>query len=241
MVAPLSGEERQAQGMVMDTAGVTSNLFKDQVTPAIGTGLNALDVANNQYVQDYAKAAIQPIFQELTETALPAVQAGANATGTVGSSRQGIAQAQAIERAARAAGQTTSGIFNQAYGAGLNALQSTLGQIPGLVSAYNQPAESVSAVGAQNRALEQARIDSDMAKHNYYQNLPYKKLTEYANLVTAPTGGVSETTVEGTPADKASQTLSLILGGASQIPGIVDWVRDIFKGKGNTNGLAPDF
>lgn len=222
--------------MLLNSADTTSNLFKDQVTPAIGTGLNALDVGNNPYIKGAAEAAIQPVFKQLTESALPAIKAGANATGNAGSSRQGIAEGQAIGDAARAASNATAAMYGNAYGQGLSSLNSTLGQIPGLINAYSTPGQVASSVGAQDRALEQARIDEAISRYNYEQNLPYNKLTEYSNLITTPTGGTSQTTVEGTPADQASQIISMILGGASQIPGVIDIFKDIFKG----GGAAPD-
>lgn len=235
-VAPLDPTQIQAQGQMRQAAGATSNLFQDQVTPAINTGLNAYDVANNPYVKNYANAAVQPIYENLTQQALPAIAAGANASGTRGSSRQGIAEGQAITGASRAAGETTAGIYNNAYGQGLNVLQSTLGQIPSLVSAYAQPANMLASIGSQNREVTQANINEEIARYTHNQNLPYNKLTEYANAITVPSGGTSSTLVEGTPADSVSQWISAVLGGTSAASGIWDLVNDVIGGGGKGGG-----
>lgn len=89
---------------------------------------SAADVANNPYVQDQLAANKQQVTQALTEEWLPAVNQGAQAVNAMGSSRQGIAQAQATERAAQQLANANASTMLNAYGQGLGAQTSALGQ-----------------------------------------------------------------------------------------------------------------
>lgn len=90
-----------------------NNIFQDPGiwNPAFNTGTrSAID------------AATRPIYDQLTETTLPAIRGSAVTTGGFGGSRQGIAEGLASGRASRAAGDTASKIVEDLYGANLNAV-----------------------------------------------------------------------------------------------------------------------
>lgn len=231
-VAPFDPYQLQGQSSVAGAADSFQGMNKNDVLPAVKYGLNAYDVKNNPVVADYANAAVRPIFQNFTEQMLPAIRSTAVRTGQLGGSKPGLAEAQAAERTARAAGDVTSNIYNNAYNTGVNASQSTLRALPSVQAGLYGPGAALSKVGSERRGLEQAKIGEDIARYEFGQNTPFAKLTEYANLVRSPFGGQSDTTVTGTPPDKASQMISLIMGSLSQVPGIID----IFKGIFNKNG-----
>jgi hypothetical protein len=74
-----------------------------------------LDVANNPLLQSAAQAAINPIFQNLQESVLPQIAMHGVGTGTLGGSRNDLAQAQAIERSSAQAADATTRMYAQAY------------------------------------------------------------------------------------------------------------------------------
>ncbi|HEX6824745.1 MAG TPA: hypothetical protein VF077_00400 [Nitrospiraceae bacterium] len=214
-VADFNDKINTGQGYLSETAGQNAAKNDTQIDPATQFGLKAYDVANNPYVTGMAKASTEPIIQQLKEEVLPGLRSGAIATGTQGSSRQGISEAQGMERAARAAMNTQSGIYGQAYGQGLTTMSNTLSQMPALQSMSYQPGQVMTGIGEQQRGLEQAKIDAEIAKHNYNQQLPYQKLVEYGNQVSKPFGGTSTSDVTATGG--ANQTIGGILSGAGSI------------------------
>lgn len=101
---------------------------------------NAADVANNPNVQNQLAANQQQVTQALNEQWLPEVQQQAVAGNAVGSSRQGIAQSQSIERAAQELANANANTMLTAYGQGLSAQQAALGMTPAMLQAQTAPA-----------------------------------------------------------------------------------------------------
>lgn len=223
-VAGFTDAEKQGQASILGNAAQQKTLWDANVPNAIKVGLNSYDVANNPVVQNAAKAATQPIIQQLKEEVLPGISNSAITSGGLGGSRQGLAQAQGIERASRAAMDTSAGIYNTAYGQGLSALQNTLGMMPSLQQASFLPGAAQSAVGAQQREMEQAKINEQIARYNYEQNLPFQNLTEYGNIIGKPFGGTSTSSVQAT-GDGTGQTIGAILAAL----GLGSSIWDLFK------------
>ena len=171
------------------------------------------------------KASTEPIIQTLRESVLPDIRQASVSVGQRGGTREGLAEAQAVERAARAAQQTAANIYGNAYGQGLSATLSGLGMMPMMQESLFSPATWLGSVGEAQRGMEQARINEAIARHAHEQSLPWQTLSEYANLISGPMGGVSTTEVTGTPPDKVSQ----IFGGASVLIGLLPRIFDILR------------
>lgn len=103
----------------------------------------AADVANNPWVQGQLGANAQQVGQQLRESWLPAIQQGAAGGRAMGSSRQGIAQGQGIERAAQQLANTNAATMLGAYGQGLGAQQYALGQTGAMLGAQTAPAQTM--------------------------------------------------------------------------------------------------
>lgn len=173
-----------------------------------------LNAQSNPALQSYIDAATRPIYQNLTEQALPAIRSQfLGPAGGYGSTRQGIAEGLAISRAGQTAGDVAAQIASQGYGQGLDAQIRALGLAPSTGQLGALPAQYLDAVGQQNQLQVQAQIDAEMRRHAFEQNLPYQQLREYASIVGGPGyGGVSETTAPGT---RTSRPLSALGGAAS--------------------------
>lgn len=198
-VAGFQPAETLGANYLQETAARNAQQNDELLKPALGTALTAYQVDQNPVVQNMAQQATQPIIQQLREEVLPGIKSGAIGAGQIGGSRQGIAEAQGMERAAQQAMNTKAGILANAYSQGLSTLVSGLGMSPALQQNAYAPGMVLAGVGEKERGLEQARIDEQVARHQYEQNLPYQKLMEYANLIKSPFGGTqtSEVSAEG--------------------------------------------
>ena len=223
-VAGFTDTEKAGQQAILGNAAKQTSFWDSNVPEAVRVGLNSYDVASNPVVANAAKAATNPIMTQLKEEVLPGISSGAISSGGLGSSRQGIAQAQGIERASRAAMDTSAGVYNQAYAQGLSALGNTLGLMPSLQQASFVPGAAQSAVGAQERELNQAKINEDMARYSYNQNLPFQNLVEYGNTVSKPFGGTSTSAVQAT-GNSSNQTIGAILAALGLGTSIWDWLK----------------
>lgn len=97
---------------------LSSNIFSD---PGIW------NPANNQGLTAAINAATRPIYQNLTETALPAIRGTAVSTGGYGGSREGIAEGLATARADQAAQDVAARMAEDEYNANLQALNQRYG------------------------------------------------------------------------------------------------------------------
>ena len=152
-----------------------------------GTGNQVLDVANNPYIQDMASQAAKDAYGQLNP-ALSGIRQGAIQSGGYGGGRQGIAEGTAIGAAADAANRAAAGIYSDAYGQGLQHQLGTLGQTGGIIGAGFKPYTALSATGAQQTSREQALIEDAKAQHEFSQNLPYNRLSQYTGSIGGTSG-----------------------------------------------------
>ena len=186
--AGFSPDELTAQAGVQDwaTQGAPTVMNPALSAYQYGTSNQAIDVANNPYVQGMAQQAAKDAYGQLNP-ALSGIRQGAIQSGGYGGGRQGIAEGVAIAGAADAANSAAANIYGQAYGQGLQHQQSTLGQTGSIIDAGFQPYTALAQSGAQQSGLEQALIQDAQAQHEFQQNLPYNMLNQY----TASIGGTS--------------------------------------------------
>jgi hypothetical protein len=206
--------------------------FAQNIAPGLVSGTNsayqfalsAPDVANNPYVAAAATAAARPIYQNLTESVLPNIRSGASLSGQYGGSRQGIAEGLAAQSANQAAADQSANIYNQAYAQGLDAQGRAIALGPQTLALGAYPGQIISGVGDVQQGQAQNELNSDIARYNYGQTLPYQKLAEFMNTIQGSYGGTSTSTGPSTQSPGALQSG---LGGAalgaslgSAIPGI---------------------
>jgi len=164
-------------------------------------------------MEAYAQGAIRPVIQQLTEEALPAINTSVikGGPGGMGSSRQGIAQALATERTARAANDITAQIYSDAYGKNLEAYTRGLALAPQTMTAGLIPAETIAGVGAQQRDYNQAVMDDAARRYEYDQQLPWNNLAAYQNIIQGTYGGTGS--VQGSSPSTLNQVLGAGLTG----------------------------
>ena len=113
------------------------------------------------------------------------------------------------------------GMQAQQYGMGLGpegaaATQGFLGQYPSVMGAPLGMAGAVGDVGAQRRAMTQAGIDEQMARHQYEATLQQNALQNYMAAISGEWGGTTTATAPG------QSPVGTLLGGliGSAIPGV---------------------
>lgn len=212
--APFNPNETAAQDAYLRYAQNFAPNIASQAGGAFGTLSDAstmLNPDNNPYLQSYANAAVQPIYQNLTQSVLPAISNSAFGSHLTGSSRQGIAEGLATQSANQQAANATSNIYSNAYGQGLNAMGQSLALAPQTQALGAVGPEAQSAVGAQQRAYQQALLDQQVQNYQYNQELPYNKLATYLSMIQGNYGG----TTTGTNPSGGSGPLMGGLGGAA--------------------------
>ena len=85
------------------------------------------------------------------------------------------------------AGQMAMGGQQGAQQLGLAAMQ----QYPGVMQAPLSMYGAASNVGAQRRAMDQARINAEMQQYNYAQMKPYQALAAYMPMISGDYGGTA--------------------------------------------------
>jgi hypothetical protein len=180
-----------AGGLAGQAAGTQSKLMDPSFM---------LDVANNPYLQAANQVTTQQMTQNLNENILNNVRSGATQAGGMysgGASRQGIAEGQAI-------GRTTSGISDaitkanyDAYNRGLTGLHAAVQGNPNVQGQQFVEGGANSAVGAQQRAIEQAQLDEEIRKFYGAQQLDLDKAQSLLALLQGVPGATTVTTGTG--------------------------------------------
>lgn len=173
----------------------------DQANRALGMSLSPgqLDPSSNPYLAQSAEHAINPIFDQLTERALPAIRHGSQAAGQDrGSSRSQLGQGLAASRAARDAMGVTSQMYSNAYGQGLNQMARGMQLAPSMAGLNYMPSQQLQQIGGQRRAMDQMAIDEGKRRFDYGENLPFDSLQRYASLIM-PGAGIGGTRTSTTP------------------------------------------
>ncbi len=123
---------------------LSSNIFSDPGiwNPGFNEGLN-----------NAITAATRPIYQQLTETALPAIRGTAVGTGSYGGSRQGIAEGLATSRANQSAVDVAAKMAEDEYNANLQAMGQRYGT--NINALLTQGAQGLTARGQDLTSLGQ--------------------------------------------------------------------------------------
>jgi hypothetical protein len=224
-VAGFTDAEKQAQSYLTGTGFNNASTAANQALSNLNLTSTAMDVDNNPYLAKAAEGAVRPIFQQLTESVLPNLRSGFMTTGALGSSRQGLAEGLATGRATQQALDTTAQMYNSAYNKGLDFTSQMTSLAPAIQGMQGAPADFLAAAGGQERAMNQAQLNDQIARYQYDQNLPYQKLTEFANLIRGSYGGQGTAEVQTELGD-----LQQILGAGMTLLPLIQQIYAAMKG-----------
>lgn len=225
------------QNLLGGAAGTTNDILAGKY----------LDPNSNPALQGTIDAATRPIWQGLTEQALPAIRSGA-ATGAGGSpsanyggSRQGIAEGIASRGAETAAGDTAAKVSTAGYMAGLDQLTRALGMSPTIAASQTMPGATTSAVGDVQQGQAQRALSADNAAFNWNQWLPYLTGSSLLGAIPAVGGGSTTTTGNSTGTAPGPQQNPWMTGiGAGMAGGsILSGLGSLGQGSSGLSALLP--
>ena len=159
-----------------------------------------LDVANNPYLQAANQVTTADMTRNLNENILPSVRSGATQAGGMysgGASRQGIAEGQAVGRTSSAISDAITRANYDAYNRGLSGMQTAVSANPGVQNQQLFEGGVNSAIGAQQRAIEQAQLDETIRKFYGAQQLDLDKAQSLLALLQGVPGATTTTTGTG--------------------------------------------
>ncbi len=184
----------------------------DPAMQAWQSTLTAPDVANNQYVQAMLGQQADLLNRNLFENLIPEAEMGAIAAGQFGGSRQGIAEGIAMRGTQEALARQAASTQMDAYLAGLGQQRYGISAAPGMASFGMTPSTILSDVGAVQRSEAQRAIDEEMARFQFAQEEPWRRLERFAGTYFPASEPYSTTTTEQQYTPSAFQVGSQLAG-----------------------------
>ena len=215
-IAAFDPLQTQGQESVLASAGTTGDLARSAAgANQFYTGGDIWNPSSNQNLQGAIDASVRPIYDNLTERALPAIRSEATSTGNFGSSRQGIAEGIATREASRAAGDTASKLAQGQYETNVNAQLKAMGLLPTVQQGQTAEGTTISGVGDVRQAREQALLGETIGNFNYDELAPFLQSKEIMSLLAGLPGGSTVSTGSVPQANKMGQALGGAATGAS--------------------------
>jgi hypothetical protein len=135
------------------------NGLQGQATSTLGQLMNAPNLSSNPWVQQYADALASDAWKDWSTRGAPALASQFSGAGRYGSGAYGLAQGQAAGDVSRGITTSTAGLFNNAYGQGLNAAGQALSMTPSIAQLgwlpLNQYSNLIGSVPWGNTTTEQ--------------------------------------------------------------------------------------
>jgi len=182
-----------------------------------------LNVADNQYLRNAINANTADMTRNLNENILPGIRGGAIQAGGMysgGNTRAGIAEGEAIGRTSSAASDSATRMMFDAYNRGLTGMGEAINRNPQVQMGQLFGSDVLGAVGGQQRMMEQARLDEDIARFYTGQALPLIQAKELISLIQGMPGGGTVSTATGAvpKVNPYLASLGMILNGAANAP-----------------------
>lgn len=180
-----------AQGLSRSTGDVTAKIGSEGYGQGLQAMLGGLGAANTQQGQN--------LQAQLGSNQLAQSMFGTGIQGLLGGQQNQLA----------ASGQQQSG---------LAAMMQGLGMSPDIIASMSKPAEMVSAVGAQQRQEEQAKLTEMVNKFMAEQTIPFTAAQEVAAMAFGMPGG--STTSKGQTQGGGPGALQMGMGAISALPAL---------------------
>lgn len=228
---PFSPQTEQALGMIENralsgsplTAGAqsyTQGLFSGE-DPAMRSLIDTASggyLADNPYLDRMYDTAAGRVTESFTEDILPALNATFAMSGRTGSPAHRSTSIDASGELADTLANLSSDIYGRNYQSERDRMLSAAGAASGIMGRASEmaprlaeqdysDAQRLMGVGGAVEDLTGRMLQDDMARFNYYQNLPEENLRRYLSFVQGGYGGQSTQSTAGNP-------LTGALGGA---------------------------
>jgi hypothetical protein len=175
-VANFNQNELNAQQGALDQVGSINQLGQQGANSlSFLMNPNILSPDSNPALRQYSELLGNQHMDDLLQRALPAVRSGFSMQGGPyggGMSKEGIAEGQGVGQAMQGLDLARAGMFNQAYGQGLNAMQGANALLPQMQSAQLAGSQVQGAVGQQQRDMAQTQLDANNQQQLMQQLMP---------------------------------------------------------------------
>ena len=201
-IVGLNPEEQQAADMFRATVpGLQASAGQAQASndQLMDPGF-MLDVANNPYLRGATDSMTSQVTDNLMQTVLPGIRSGSTVAGgqySGGSTRQGVAEGRAIGDTNQGLSNSIADMMFKAYNTGISGMGDAINRNPSVQSQQLFAPGVTSAVGAQDRAIEQAALDEEIRQFYTGQALPLLQAQELMGLISGMPGGGTTGTVTG--------------------------------------------
>lgn len=200
-IAGFTPDELQAQGLYRDAAGGT---LTDLARRAAATNQQLMDpdfmLGDNVHLQNMRKNISDVTTQDFLERVLPSVRTGNIQAGGMysgGATKAGQAEGLATARTGEGLSRQLSELMFNAYSRGLSGMGEAINRNPSVMAQQLMPGDVLAAVGGQNRALEQAKLDEQIRNFYTGQMLPFMQSSELIRLLSAMPGASTTSTATG--------------------------------------------
>jgi hypothetical protein len=181
----------------------------------------------NEYLAPAADAVRHQGTQALEDT-LRTLRGGSEATGgqySSGRTRQGTAEGVATGRTNQGISDAVAKMYLDNYQKGLGLMSEATKNNQSIMTQGLFPSQVMSAVGGQQRAMDQAKLNEEVQKFYTGQDLPLLKSQQLLALINGMPGAEGKTTVQGagTQAQPWQQALGLglsLAGAGMGMPGM---------------------
>jgi hypothetical protein len=244
-IAGFNPLETQAQNQTVAAAGgnVADLANSGAAAQSFLLSPDILSPDSNPYLKGYGDNLVRTVTDNLMERVLPGIRSGTRVNEGVyssGNTRQGISEGLAIGKTAQEASGGLADLYSKSYATGVDAMGSAVSRNPATMAAQFIGPEATAAVGAQQRAMEQAKFDEAEKRFYLTQQFPFLKARDLFDFISAMPGGKGVTTVDGAAPGKSK--LSGALGGAATGAAIGSVVPVVGTGIGAAlGGLAGFF
>src|SRR6266516_1320453 len=199
-VSDFNPTQTQGASDILSSTGAQSGVVNNAAGASqFLTSGNALDPNTNPGLRGTIDAATRPIWQGLTESALPAIRGEAVGSGNYGGSRQGIAEGIATRGAEQAAGDTANKIAYSGYNTGLDSMIKALGLAPTTAQSLTTPGATETAVGDYQHQLEQAKLTEAGQRYLQPYTEPLQVGQALAGIAAGLPGAGTSTTSKAAP------------------------------------------
>ena len=158
---------------------------------------NAADVGQNPYVQDMMSQNARLLNRNFTEGLMPQIRGSSVGVNALGSSRQGIAEGLAARGTQEAISDANERLLLGAYGQGLGAQTSALGQTGSMLNnlmapgqAYGQAAgylgqggQAALGYGQAVEGYQQRALQDAMSRFNYQYQEPWQRAAQMGQVM----------------------------------------------------------
>lgn len=205
-------QEEAMSGMMDYAGGPQLGGMIGNAQDALNFGLTSYqDPESNPVIGKYVESAIRPLTQAYKGAVGNTIAGNAVGAGGLGGSRQGVAEGLATQSYLDAAGDVSSGIYQDAYGKGLDAMKSSMAMSPMMAQFGQMPYDIANQVGGAYQGMDQNAINEAMQRYGFNQDAGFNRAGSILNTLQGTPWGQSSSTG---PNPNQSNPLSNMMGGA---------------------------